>query len=162
MTNREVSLNKLINPHFVGVIVFIVCNYAVFVYAYLIDLKPSWMIPAFLVFHLLFFMLLWSMVKSIIGDPGRVPIYWGFFAEETDNRRRRYCLLCHSFKPERYRFKYSGATIALPANDASSIWTTTVPGSPTAWGSPTGSSSCSSCSILSQHSYFALWSKPYF
>jgi len=47
------------------------------------------------------------MIKSIIGDPGRVPIYWGFFAEENQNQRRRYCLLCHSFKPERYIIKIS-------------------------------------------------------
>ena len=74
------SLGRLINPHFVGVIVFIVVNYAIFLYWYMIQLHPTWMIPVLIIFHILLFMLLWSMVKSIIGDPGRVPIYWGFFA----------------------------------------------------------------------------------
>lgn len=101
MSNREISCGRLFNPHFVGVIVFIAFNYFVFVVEFMLGLKPSPFIILLVIFHLLFFMLLWSMVKSIIGDPGRVPIYWGFFAEESENRRRRYCLLCHSFKPER-------------------------------------------------------------
>lgn len=102
MSNREVSCGKLISPHFVGVIVFIIFNYFVFVVEYMLNLRPAPYIILIVVFHILFFLLLWSMIKSILGDPGRVPIYWGFFAEEADNRRRRYCLLCHSFKPERY------------------------------------------------------------
>lgn len=80
---------------------FIVFNYFVFVVEYLIGRRPAPYIFLIIIFHILFAMLLWSMLKSILGDPGRVPIYWGFFAEESENRRRRYCLLCHSFKPER-------------------------------------------------------------
>lgn len=92
---------RLINPHFVGVVVFISFNYFVFVYEYMIQLKPSAYITQLIGFHVLFGLLIWSMGKAIFGDPGRVPIYWGFFAEEAENRKRRYCLLCHSFKPER-------------------------------------------------------------
>jgi hypothetical protein len=80
MSNRDISCGKLINPHFAGVIVFISFNYFVYVVEYLFNLKPTPYIVLFLVFHLLFAMLLWSMIKAIIGDPGRVPIYWGFFA----------------------------------------------------------------------------------
>lgn len=101
MPLRDVSLRKLINAHFVGVICFIIFNYYVFVFEFMLGQRPSYMYIALVIFHILFFMLLWSMIHSIIADPGRVPIYWGFFAEEADNRRRRYCLLCHSFKPER-------------------------------------------------------------
>lgn len=101
MSNREVNCCKLINPHFVGVNVFILFNYVVYVYFNMIDVEPPMYLLLLVIFHLLFFLLLLSMVRSILGDPGRVPIYWGFFAEEADNRRRRYCLLCHSFKPER-------------------------------------------------------------
>lgn len=92
---------RLLNPHFVGVICFIVFNYFVFVYEYMVVLRPSAFIWLLVVFHVLFGLLGWSMGKAIGGDPGRVPIYWGFFAEESENRKRRYCLLCHSFKPER-------------------------------------------------------------
>jgi hypothetical protein len=101
MSFRDVSLRKLCNPHFVGVVVFMSFNYYAFVFGFMLALRPSFMVAALVVFHLCFFMVLWSMVHSIVADPGRVPIYWGFFAEEADNRRRRYCLLCHSFKPER-------------------------------------------------------------
>ncbi len=92
---------RLLNPHFIGVVCFITFNYFVFVYEYMIVLQPSIYVGLLLGFHLLFGLLIWSMAKSIFGDPGRVPIYWGFFAEESENRKRRYCLLCHSFKPER-------------------------------------------------------------
>lgn len=107
MSNREVSCGKLLTPHFAGVLVFISFNYFVYVVEFLLGLKPPPYIILMVIFHILFFMLLWSMIKSIIGDPGRVPIYWGFFAEENQNQRRRYCLLCHSFKPERYIIKIS-------------------------------------------------------
>lgn len=80
MSIREINCSKLINPHFVGVIVFISFNYFVFVVEYLLGLRPSPYIALLVIFHILFFMLLWSMIKAIISDPGRVPIYWGFFA----------------------------------------------------------------------------------
>lgn len=83
MSNREISCSRLFNPHFVGVIVFIAFNYFVFVVEFMLGLRPSPFIILLVIFHIFFFMLLWSMVKSIIGDPGRVPIYWGFFAEES-------------------------------------------------------------------------------
>jgi len=28
-------------------------------------------------------------------------LYWGFFLDDPDHKRRRYCLICHIFKPER-------------------------------------------------------------
>jgi palmitoyltransferase len=95
------SCGRLVNPHFIGVVCFITFNYFVFVYEYQLLLKPSPYIWLLVAFHILFGLLVWSMARAIDGDPGRVPIYWGFFAEESENRKRRYCLLCHSFKPER-------------------------------------------------------------
>jgi hypothetical protein len=80
MPLRDISLRKLINPHFVCVVVFIIFNYCAFMFEFMLALRPRYMIPALLIFHLLFFMVVWSMVQSIISDPGRVPIYWGFFA----------------------------------------------------------------------------------
>jgi hypothetical protein len=49
----------------------------------MLTLKPAPYIILLVVFHILFILLIWSMVKAIVGDPGRVPIYWGFFAEES-------------------------------------------------------------------------------
>mmetsp|Transcript_27227 Transcript_27227/g.48927 ORF Transcript_27227/g.48927 Transcript_27227/m.48927 type:complete len:335 (-) Transcript_27227:41-1045(-) len=65
----------------------------------------SWDDPgsfAFLLFfHIQCFMLLWCLVQAIITDPGQVPRYWGFLMGDNEQKRRRYCLMCHVFKPER-------------------------------------------------------------
>jgi palmitoyltransferase len=34
-------------------------------------------------------------------DPGQVPVFWGFHIGDPENKRRRYCLMCNVFKPER-------------------------------------------------------------
>ena len=93
------NCSRLLNPHFIGVLVVILLNWFVFVFMFMLDLKPKPYIVFLIVFHVFFILLVWSMARSILSDPGRVPIYWGFFAEEAENRKRRYCLLCHSFKP---------------------------------------------------------------
>eukprot|EP01017_Pseudomicrothorax_dubius_P040996 TRINITY_DN6516_c0_g1_i1.p1 TRINITY_DN6516_c0_g1~~TRINITY_DN6516_c0_g1_i1.p1 ORF type:complete len:248 (+),score=25.50 TRINITY_DN6516_c0_g1_i1:257-1000(+) len=46
-------------------------------------------------------MLGWSLVQTVITDPGKVPLYWGFFLDDPEHKKRRYCLICHIFKPER-------------------------------------------------------------
>jgi len=52
-------------------------------------------------FHLFFFMFVWSFIQTMITDPGRVPIHWGFHLDDTEIKKKRYCLICHIFKPER-------------------------------------------------------------
>lgn len=52
-------------------------------------------------FHLSLFLLLWSFFKAMLTDPGIVPPLWGFYMGDSENKRRRYCLMCHVFKPER-------------------------------------------------------------
>lgn len=37
----------------------------------------------------------------MLTDPGIVPPLWGFYMGDSENKRRRYCLMCHVFKPER-------------------------------------------------------------
>jgi len=53
------------------------------------------------VFHVLLFFILWAYLSSMFVDPGRPPNFWGFYLENPDERRRKYCLICHTFKPER-------------------------------------------------------------
>ena len=63
-----------------------------------LDLK----ILLFLVtFHILVFLLLLSFFKAMITNPGLVPPLWGFYMGDSETKRRRYCLMCHVFKPER-------------------------------------------------------------
>ena len=46
-------------------------------------------------------MLIWSLIITTNTEPGKVPLYWGFYFGDTDQKRRRYCLMCNVFKPER-------------------------------------------------------------
>lgn len=53
--------------------------------------------------NLFLLMLGWSIISTVTTDPGKPPVFWGFFMDEPQNRRKRYCLTCHLFKPERCR-----------------------------------------------------------
>ena len=52
-------------------------------------------------FHVLFVLLVWSFFQAMTTDPGQVPVFWGFHLGDPENKRRRYCLMCNIFKPER-------------------------------------------------------------
>lgn len=43
----------------------------------------------------------WAVLQTIFTDPGEIPFYWGFRHGDTDFQRRRYCLMCNVFKPDR-------------------------------------------------------------
>ena len=53
------------------------------------------------IFHILFAMVVWSFTQAILTDPGQVPPYWGFYMGDPEHKRKRYCLMCHVFKPDR-------------------------------------------------------------
>jgi hypothetical protein len=61
--------------------------------------KFAWII--IFLFHLILIMTLWTIFVTSISDAGQVPLYWGFYVGDSDNKRRRYCLMCNVFKPER-------------------------------------------------------------
>jgi hypothetical protein len=52
-------------------------------------------------FHILLFMMLWSLLVTMNTHPGEIPLYWGFYIGDEDYKRKRYCLICNAFKPER-------------------------------------------------------------
>lgn len=54
-----------------------------------------------IIFHISMIMLLWSLLTTMFTDPGKVPLYWGYFLDPAESKNRRYCLICHIFKPER-------------------------------------------------------------
>jgi palmitoyltransferase len=78
--SSNLKLSRLFNPYFLAVTLFIIFNYTVFVYEFMIISNPAGKLLMLFVFNLVFVMLLWSMFRSILSDPGKVPIYWGFFA----------------------------------------------------------------------------------
>lgn len=53
------------------------------------------------VYNIFFLMLLWSFFKTMYSDPGQVPTFWGFHLGDNESKRRRYCLICNVFKPDR-------------------------------------------------------------
>jgi palmitoyltransferase ZDHHC2/15/20 len=64
------------------------------------SLEPS-ILAVLTTLHLTLIMLLWCFFKTMLTDPGIVPPLWGFYMGDAENKRRRYCLMCHVFKPER-------------------------------------------------------------
>lgn len=46
-------------------------------------------------------MCVWSFLACVFSNAGNVPAYWGFSSDETPVTKRRYCLSCNVFKPER-------------------------------------------------------------
>eukprot|EP01017_Pseudomicrothorax_dubius_P037411 TRINITY_DN547_c0_g1_i2.p1 TRINITY_DN547_c0_g1~~TRINITY_DN547_c0_g1_i2.p1 ORF type:complete len:283 (-),score=20.82 TRINITY_DN547_c0_g1_i2:141-989(-) len=46
-------------------------------------------------------MFIWAFLMTSMTDPGRVPQYWGYYLDQSEQRNRKYCLTCHTFKPER-------------------------------------------------------------
>lgn len=53
------------------------------------------------VYHLILFLLFIALYLTIKTEPGEIPFYWGFRNGDSDMQRRRYCLMCNVFKPER-------------------------------------------------------------
>ena len=88
-------------------VLFVLLVIALLYYTYVIVLwgprvNTHFLIPPMLaIFHFLFIMLLWSFFQSMLTDPGQVPAFWGFHIGDPENKRRRYCLMCNVFKPER-------------------------------------------------------------
>ena len=46
-------------------------------------------------------MVFWSYIIVIKTPAGSIPLYWGFYIGDDDEKRKRYCLICNAFKPER-------------------------------------------------------------
>lgn len=88
-----------------GIISLIYYTFHWKLYIPLLDTEPDvrWVVW---VGHILMLMQLWCLAAVIFSEPGTVPPYWvrfmqGFYQTDSDIKRKRYCMLCHVFKPER-------------------------------------------------------------
>ena len=54
-----------------------------------------------IIFHALFVLLAISLFLTSKTNPGTTPVYWGFHIGDEDFKKKRYCLICQVFKPER-------------------------------------------------------------
>lgn len=52
-------------------------------------------------FHMVFGLFLFSFFRCSFSEPGIVPPYWGFQMGDSESKKKRYCLMCHVFKPDR-------------------------------------------------------------
>lgn len=43
----------------------------------------------------------WCYLKTAMTDPGQIPLYWGFKKGDSSDTRKRYCVICNVFKPDR-------------------------------------------------------------
>jgi palmitoyltransferase len=78
---------------------FVALNYACYLTLFLPNIEDyDFKIAAAVIFHVFFIMLNWSLARCIISDPGKVPVFWGFFFDDNESKKRRYCLICHIFK----------------------------------------------------------------
>jgi hypothetical protein len=98
----------------VGIIIFTMI-YEYIVYVYMIKLNQLkrktwfikldsnmyWIITELFFFHLFFLMMVWCYIVTMKTHPGEIPLYWGFYIGDEDYKRKRYCLICNVFKPDR-------------------------------------------------------------
>ena len=52
-------------------------------------------------FNILIILLAGALYRTSKTNPGTTPVYWGFHIGDEDFKKKRYCLLCQVFKPER-------------------------------------------------------------
>jgi hypothetical protein len=104
MENKNVFLNRIISFMFRLIFaILIIINYIYFViFTWLpITMKHNYPWVILTIFHIILIMVLWTILVITTSEPGQVPIYWGFYFGDSDSKRRRYCLMCNVFKPDR-------------------------------------------------------------
>jgi len=103
MEKQGVNVKKILGNFFVLFVCYVIGQiyYVTVVLTYLPRAASPSVIAFLVFFHLELFLLVWCFVKAMAVDPGRVPRYWGFYMGDSEMKRRRYCLMCHVFKPER-------------------------------------------------------------
>ena len=83
-----------------NIFIYIIYTYET-LYKSLIPTHPYTFITLLLTYHIIFILLIISFWKTVSLLPGTIPPYWGFYIGDDDNKRKRYCLICNCFKPER-------------------------------------------------------------
>jgi len=78
-------------------------NYVFFmIYKWFPEIKNnSWAYLVIFFYNLIVILMTWATIQTIYTNPGEIPFYWGFRHGDTDFQRRRYCLMCNVFKPDR-------------------------------------------------------------
>ena len=107
MTGKEKKKEKKYYGKLLVLIIFILIFIEYYAYVFevmvkYINQKNFYLILTLLtIFHILVLLLLTSFISTMLTNPGEIPLYWGFYIGDDDYKRKRYCLICNAFKPER-------------------------------------------------------------
>ena len=107
LSGTEKKKNKRLYGKFLIFVIFILIILESYSYIYLIIIKnltiknSKILIPTLTIFIILLLLLIWSFITAMNTNPGDIPLYWGFYIGDEDFKRKRYCLICNAFKPER-------------------------------------------------------------
>ena len=89
------------------VVIFIILIIEYYAYVFEVMLKNMTqknfylILTLLVIFHILVLLLLMAFISTMSTNPGEIPLYWGFYIGDDDYKRKRYCLICNAFKPER-------------------------------------------------------------
>ena len=98
MALRHINCSEILTLPFIAICTYITFNYIVFVFLYMLDLRPSGYIVSLVFANALFLLLTISMARAVLTDPGRIPSEWQLFSEKVESENRT-CKLCHAAKP---------------------------------------------------------------
>lgn len=105
--NDKLPKKRISGKILIGLITCVIV-YEYYVYIFLIKqlslvdvTKLSSKLYFIAIFHILLFMMLWCLIVTMKTIPGIIPLYWGFYIGDEEYKRKRYCLICNAFKPER-------------------------------------------------------------
>ena len=88
-------------------IVFIIMFIEYYAYVFEVMIKNmnqknfGYILTLLIIFHILLLLVLIAFISTMKTNPGEIPLYWGFIIGDEDYKRKRYCLICNAFKPER-------------------------------------------------------------
>ena len=106
-TGKEKKKDKKYYGKLLIFIIFIVISIEYYCYVFEIMIKSMnqknfhLILTLLVVFHILLLLLLMAFISTMSTNPGEIPLYWGFYIGDDDYKRKRYCLICKAFKPER-------------------------------------------------------------
>jgi len=107
MNGREKKKEKIYYGKILILIIFVIISIEYYAYVFEVMLKYMnqknfYLILSLLtIFHILVLLLLMAFISTMSTNPGEIPLYWGFYIGDDDSKRKRYCLICNAFKPER-------------------------------------------------------------
>ena len=106
-TGKEKKKDKKYYGKLLIFIIFVVISIEYYCYVFEIMIKSMnqknfhLILTLLVIFHIILLLLLMAFVSTMSTNPGEIPLYWGFYIGDDDYKRKRYCLICNAFKPER-------------------------------------------------------------